>query len=144
MTVTVAQLCLTLGPHGLHSPRNSPGQNTGVGRLSLLQRIFQTQESNQGLLHCRRFVYHLSYQGCPRISRNRHHFILTTNLIHFQILKHTSYSSVVSTAQTRNSPNSLLERNLSSGSGLGVSFPKTSGPKASRACASLHWMGSWC
>ena len=32
---------------------NSPGQNTGVGSLSLLQQIFLTQESNHGLLHCR-------------------------------------------------------------------------------------------
>ena len=82
-------------PHGLHSPWNSPGQNTrvgslsllhgdlpnprieprspalqadslpseppgkpkktGVGSPSLLQQIFPTQESNPGLLHCRRF-----------------------------------------------------------------------------------------
>ena len=27
----------TLRPHGLYSPWNSPGQNTGVGSLSLLQ-----------------------------------------------------------------------------------------------------------
>ena len=87
----------SLQPHGLHSPWNSPGQNTGVGSLSLLQGnldlpnpgikprsptlradslpaetqgkpkntgvgslsflqgIFLTQESNWGLLHCRRF-----------------------------------------------------------------------------------------
>ena len=31
----VAQLCLTLRPHGLSSPWNSLGQNTGVGSLSL-------------------------------------------------------------------------------------------------------------
>ena len=36
-------------PQGLDSPRNSPGQNTGVGSLSLLQGISPTQESNQGL-----------------------------------------------------------------------------------------------
>ena len=30
-------------------------ENTGVGSLSLLQGIFPTQESNWGLLHCRRF-----------------------------------------------------------------------------------------
>ena len=29
----------SLRPHGLYSPWNSPGQNTGVGSLSLLQRI---------------------------------------------------------------------------------------------------------
>ena len=32
----------SLRPHGLYSPWNSPGQNTGVGSLSLLQRIFST------------------------------------------------------------------------------------------------------
>ena len=30
-------------PHGLYSPWNSPGQNTGVGSLSLLHGIFLTQ-----------------------------------------------------------------------------------------------------
>ena len=33
----------SLGPHGLYSPWNSPGQNTEVGSLSLLQGIFPTQ-----------------------------------------------------------------------------------------------------
>ena len=77
----------SLWPHWLYSPWNSPGQNTGVssllllqgifptqvsciaggfftrwatgkpknigmGNLSFLQRIFSTQESDQGLLHC--------------------------------------------------------------------------------------------
>ena len=42
-----------------------PGKpkNTGVGSLSLLQWIFLTQGSNQGLLHCRWILYQLSYQG---------------------------------------------------------------------------------
>ena len=35
----------SLRPHVLYSPWNSPGQNTGVGRLSLLQEIFPTQVS---------------------------------------------------------------------------------------------------
>ena len=55
----------SLWPHGLYSPWNSPGQNTGVGSLSLLQWIFPTQESNRGLLHCRWILYQLSYQGSP-------------------------------------------------------------------------------
>ena len=54
-------------PHGLYSPWNSPGQNTGVGSLSLLQGIFWTQESNRGLLHCRQILYQLSYQGSSTI-----------------------------------------------------------------------------
>ena len=40
-------------------------KNTGVGSLSLLQRIFLTQELNWGLLHCRWILYQLSYQGSP-------------------------------------------------------------------------------
>ena len=42
-------------PHGLYSPLNSLGQNTGVGRLSLLQGVFPTQGMNPGLLHWRQF-----------------------------------------------------------------------------------------
>ena len=45
----------------------SPGKpkNTGMGSLSLLQGIFQTQGSNPGLQHCRQILYHLSHQGNP-------------------------------------------------------------------------------
>ena len=52
----------SLQPHGLYGPWNFPGQNTGVGSLSLLQGIFPTRESNLGLLHCRQILYQLSYQ----------------------------------------------------------------------------------
>ena len=51
----------SLWPHGLFNPGNSPGQNTGVGSLSLLQEIFPSQESNWDLLHCRQILYQLSY-----------------------------------------------------------------------------------
>ena len=57
----------SLRPHGLHSPWNSPGQNTGVGSLSLLQGIFPTQGLNPGLPNCRRILYQLSYKGSPGI-----------------------------------------------------------------------------
>ena len=50
--VKVAQSRPTLQRHGLYSPWNSPGQNTGEGSCSLLQ-IFPTQGSNPGFLHCR-------------------------------------------------------------------------------------------
>ena len=53
----------SLWPHGLYSPWNSPGQNTGVGSLSLLQGIFPTQGSNPGFLCCGWILYQLSYQG---------------------------------------------------------------------------------
>ena len=57
----------SLQPHGLYSPWNSPGQNTGVGSLSLLQGIFPTQGLNLGLPHCQRIVYQLSHNGSPRL-----------------------------------------------------------------------------
>ena len=101
----------SLWPHGLYSPCNSPGQNTGVGSLSFsfpgdlpnpgiqprsptlkadsspaepqgkprntglgslssLQRIFPTQDSNRGLLHCRRILYQLSYQRSPSLEES--------------------------------------------------------------------------
>ena len=40
-------------------PQGKP-KNIGVGSLSLLQEILPTQESNWGLLHCRRILYQLS------------------------------------------------------------------------------------
>ena len=75
--VNVTQSCLnlfffffffmsdSLGSPGVYCLWNSPGQNTGVGSLSLLHGIFPTQESNQGLLHCRRILYQMNYEGSP-------------------------------------------------------------------------------
>ena len=53
--------------HADSSPAEPQGKprHTGVGSLPLLQGIFPTQESNQGLLHCRRIFYPLSCQGSP-------------------------------------------------------------------------------
>ena len=60
----------SLWPHGLSSPWNSPGQNTGVGSLSLCQGIFPTQGSNPGLSHCGQILYQLSYshQFCTKTT----------------------------------------------------------------------------
>ena len=57
----------SLRPHGLHGPWNSPGQNTGVGSLSLLQGILPTQGLNSGFPHCGHILYQLSHQGSWRI-----------------------------------------------------------------------------
>ena len=53
----------SLPPHGLYSPWNSPGQNTGAGSFSLLQGIFPSQGLNPGLTHCRQILYQLSHKG---------------------------------------------------------------------------------
>ena len=45
------------------TPWNSPGQNTGVGRLSLLPGDLP----NPGLLNCRWILYQMSHNGSPRI-----------------------------------------------------------------------------
>ena len=65
LVVKIAQSCPTLRPHGLYSPWNSPGQNTGVGSLYLLHGIFPSQGSNPGLPHCRQIPYQLSHKGSP-------------------------------------------------------------------------------
>ena len=59
----------SLRPHGLHSPWNSPGQNTGVGCHALLQGIFPTQGSSPGLPHCGWILYQLSHRGSPKILK---------------------------------------------------------------------------
>ena len=43
----------------------SPGSNTGVSSHAFLQGFFPTQGSNPRLLHCRRFLYHMSHQRNP-------------------------------------------------------------------------------
>ena len=66
--VKVVQSCPTLyDPMDLNNPRNSPGQNTGVGSLSLLQRIFPAQGWNPGLLHCRWILCQVSHKGSSRM-----------------------------------------------------------------------------
>ena len=67
MSLLVMSDCLR--PHGLYSPWNSPGQNTGVGSLSLLQGIFPTQGSNPGLHHCSQVLYQLGHKGSPLSSQ---------------------------------------------------------------------------
>ena len=65
-------LCPNLTPISLvQSETEPPGKpkNTTGGSLSLLQWIFWTQESSQGLLHCRRILYQLSYQGSPLVHK---------------------------------------------------------------------------
>ena len=75
--VSVTQLCLTLcdlmdcSLPGFSVHGDSPGENTGVGCLSLLQRIFLTQRVNLGLLYCRPILYHLS----QRITRESGYYL---------------------------------------------------------------------
>ena len=61
----------SLQPHGLYSLWNSPGQNTGVGSLSILQGIFPTQGSNPGFPHCGQILYQLSYKGSSPLMKIR-------------------------------------------------------------------------
>ena len=67
MKVIQSYLTDSLGPLGLYSPWNSPGQNTGVCSLSFLQGIFPTQASKPGLPHYRWICYQVSHMRSPRI-----------------------------------------------------------------------------
>ena len=58
----------SLRPHeSQHARPPCPSPAPGVGSLSLLQGIFQTQGLNPGLPHCRQILYQLSHKGSPRI-----------------------------------------------------------------------------
>ena len=60
----------SLQPHELYNPWNSPGQNTGVGSLSLVRGIFPTQGLNPDLPHCRRILNQMSCQVVKETARN--------------------------------------------------------------------------
>ena len=66
--VLVPQSCLTLcdpmdcSPPGSSVHGDFPGQNTGVGSLSLLQGIFATQGRNPSLPNRRQILYPLSHR----------------------------------------------------------------------------------
>ena len=66
VTLKVTQSCPALCDP-MDSPWNSPGQNCGVGSLSLLQGIFPTQGSNQDSCIAVRILYQLSHKGSPTI-----------------------------------------------------------------------------
>ena len=48
-------------------PQGKP-ENTSVGSLSLLQGIFLSQESNEGLLHCRQILYQMGSSSVAYLS----------------------------------------------------------------------------
>ena len=94
----------SLRPHGLYSPWNSPGQNTRVGSLSLLQGIFPTQGSNPGILHCRQILYQQNHKGSPTICI----LIQNTNTKNMYSPIYTAYISAVLSYLQIPSSNSCL------------------------------------
>ena len=69
----------------LDEPRGKP-KNTGVGSISLLQRIFPTQESNQVLPHCRQIPLKLKTK-CSTLKT------LVTLFSKCEVFKNNSVSS---------------------------------------------------
>ena len=78
----------SLRPHGLYSPWNSSGQNSGVGSLSLLQGIFPSQVSNPHLPYCRQILYQLSHMGRYCIETDKTQILGLTSLICSNIIIH--------------------------------------------------------
>ena len=71
-----------LQAYSLPAEPQGKSKNTGVGILSLLQGIFPTQESNQGLLHCRRILYQLSFERSPNFRYTALQFYNTHTYTH--------------------------------------------------------------
>ena len=84
-------------------PQGKP-KNTGVGSLSLLQWIFPTQELNQGLLHCRRILYQLSYEGSPLKKESTYTYNIRVyymyNWIYIYITESFCYTAEINTTLT--------------------------------------------
>ena len=72
----------------LGEPQGKP-KNTVVGSPSLLHWIFQTQELNQGLLHCWQILNQQSYQGS-------HFFFFFFKIKHWKPEKVMDWSKVFS------------------------------------------------
>ena len=73
--VSLSVLSDSLQPHWLYVAHQAPW-SMGFSRKEYwsrlpfsFQRIFLTQGSNLGLLHCRQVLYHLSHQGSPYCIR---------------------------------------------------------------------------
>ena len=81
-------------PARLLHPWDSPGKNSEVGCHVLLQRIFPTQWSNLGLLHCRQTFYRLSHQGSFNHKLNKQDDIHSLDRLFSQFgnSKHASIS----------------------------------------------------
>ena len=62
----------SLRPPRRYSPWNSPGQNTGMKSLSLLQGIFPTQGSNPGLPNRRWILHQLSHRKVQEYWSGQH------------------------------------------------------------------------
>ena len=96
----------------LSEPTGKP-KNTGVGSLSLLQRIFPTQKSNWSLLHCRQILYQLSYPGSPRSGGGSQRLSCLQALI--ICLKSVGKEAICKAGD----PGSIAESGRSSGEGIG-------------------------
>ena len=113
----------SLWPHGLYSPWNSLGQNTGVGSLSLHQGISPTQGSNPGLPHFGRILYQLSHQESPCKSsffpvheKNFNNSISSGNYNNFSSMYNTfwlSHHSDTTISQARADVRAIWLRHLS-------------------------------
>ena len=114
----------SLRPHGLQPTRlfrpwDFPGKSTGVDCHFLLQRIFPTQGSNPGLLHCRQTLYHLSHQGSSKTPKmiailfNR--YLLRT----YYVLNFSGGSDGKASAYNEVDPGSILGSGRSPGEGNG-------------------------
>ena len=107
-------------------PAEPPGKpkNTGVGSLSLLQGIFPTQESNPGLLHCRRILYQLSYEGSKSL------------LFRLCVLWGPQTSHLGNKKSFTRSENNSFALTLQNGMRVGTQDPQTppKQPASSRVC----------
>ena len=82
----------TMQVDSLPAEPQGKSKNTGVGSLSLLQRIFSAQELNRGLLHCRQILYQLSYQ---RMEDTKNRKTILAHIFNLKIKKVGSFKTLL-------------------------------------------------
>ena len=114
----VTQSCTTLfdsmdcSPPGSSVHGDSPGKTTGMGFHVLLQGIFSTQESNQGLLHCRWILHQLSYQGSPQLTNLPQVIVIDTIHLPIQCPFSSVFFAVLFSYRDGNAPNLIFQPSL--------------------------------
>ena len=83
----------SLWPHGLYSPWNSPGQNAGVGSLSLLQRIFPPRDQTQVSLIAGKLFTSWATREAPYKAKAKVNALFKRQAFHIRWLKYWSFSN---------------------------------------------------
>ena len=133
----------TLQADSLPAEPHGKPKNTGVGSLSLLQGIFLTPESNQGLLHCRWILYQLSYQGSKLIINNHSNLLVYVSSYYLSIKINISIIFVYPYIHINSGGSVLKNLPATTGGARDVGLIPGSGKSFEVGNGKCHWEIPW-